>query len=143
MRVWGAVDKSRGATSPGAISPRAASLGTASPPAADTLGSPRIPSNHAESVESDLKCCGMLTVHDPLSSLLAMAVRSIQQSGRRPILDDLDKRIIQCLQLDGRRPYAQIGRQLDVPEATVRQRAERLIGRGVVQIVGVTAPLAM
>jgi Lrp/AsnC family transcriptional regulator for asnA, asnC and gidA len=30
-----------------------------------------------------------------------------------------------------------------VPEATVRQRAERLIGRGVVQVVGVTDPLAM
>lgn len=72
-----------------------------------------------------------------------MAVRSIQQSGRPPVLDDLDKSIIQCLQLDGRRPYAQIGRQLKVPEATVRQRAERLIGRGIVQIVGVTDPLAM
>lgn len=72
-----------------------------------------------------------------------MAMRSIQQAGRRPVLDDLDKAIIQCLQLDGRRPYAQIGRQLKVPEATVRQRAERLISRGVVQIVGVTDPLAM
>lgn len=72
-----------------------------------------------------------------------MAVTKIQQPGRRPVLDDLDKAIIKCLQLDGRRPYAQIGRQLKVPEATVRQRAERLIGRGVVQIVGVTDPLAM
>ncbi len=72
-----------------------------------------------------------------------MAATKIQQPGRRPVLDDLDKAIIKCLQLDGRRPYAQIGRQLKVPEATVRQRAERLIGRGVVQIVGVTDPLAM
>ena len=72
-----------------------------------------------------------------------MAVRTIPQAGRRPVLDDLDKSIIKCLQLDGRRPYAQIGRELKVPEATVRQRAERLIGRGVVQIVGVTDPLAM
>jgi Lrp/AsnC family transcriptional regulator for asnA, asnC and gidA len=73
-----------------------------------------------------------------------VAMRSIQQpGGRRPVLDDLDKAIIKALQLDGRRPYAQIGRQLQVPEATVRQRAERLIGRGVVQIVGVTDPLAM
>jgi Lrp/AsnC family transcriptional regulator, regulator for asnA, asnC and gidA len=70
-------------------------------------------------------------------------MRSITQSGRRPALDDLDKAIIQCLQLDGRRPYAQIGRELKVPEATVRQRAERLISRGVVQVVGVTDPLAM
>jgi Lrp/AsnC family transcriptional regulator for asnA, asnC and gidA len=72
-----------------------------------------------------------------------MAMRSIPPPGRRPILDDLDKAIIKCLQLDGRRPYAQIGRELEVPEATVRQRAERLISRGVVQIVGVTDPLAM
>jgi Lrp/AsnC family transcriptional regulator, regulator for asnA, asnC and gidA len=72
-----------------------------------------------------------------------VAVRSITQPGRRPNLDDLDKAIIQCLQADGRRPYAQIGRELKVPEATVRQRAERLITRGVVQVVGVTDPLAM
>jgi Lrp/AsnC family transcriptional regulator, regulator for asnA, asnC and gidA len=72
-----------------------------------------------------------------------MAVRSIQPGGRRPALDDLDKAIIKCLQLDGRRPFAQIGRELKVPEATVRQRAERLISRGVVQVVGVTDPLAM
>jgi Lrp/AsnC family transcriptional regulator for asnA, asnC and gidA len=72
-----------------------------------------------------------------------MAMRSIQPNGRRPVLDDLDKAIIKCLQLDGRRPYAQIGRELQVPEATVRQRAERLISRGVVQVVGVTDPLAM
>lgn len=72
-----------------------------------------------------------------------MAVRNLSQPGRRPVLDDLDKAIIKALQLDGRRPYAQIGRQLKVPEATVRQRAERLITRGVVQIVGVTDPLSM
>jgi Lrp/AsnC family transcriptional regulator for asnA, asnC and gidA len=71
-----------------------------------------------------------------------MATRSVQSS-RRPSLDDLDKAIIKALQRDGRRPYAQIGRELRVPEATVRQRAERLIGRGVVQVVGVTDPLAM
>ena len=68
---------------------------------------------------------------------------SIASVGKRPVLDDLDKAIIRCLQLDGRRPYAQIGRELKVPEATVRQRAERLISRRVVQVVGVTDPLAM
>lgn len=72
-----------------------------------------------------------------------MAMRSIRPTGRRPALDDLDKSIIKCLQQDGRRPYAQIGRQLKVPEATVRQRAERLISRGIVQVVGITDPLAM
>jgi Lrp/AsnC family transcriptional regulator, regulator for asnA, asnC and gidA len=72
-----------------------------------------------------------------------MAMRSLTTAGGRPLLDDLDKAIIKALQLDGRRPYAQIGRELKVPEATVRQRAERLISRGIVQVVGVTDPLAM
>ena len=71
-----------------------------------------------------------------------MAIRAVS-TPRRPALDDLDKAIIKALQLDGRRPYAQIGRELRVPEATVRQRAERLIARGIVQVVGVTDPLAM
>jgi len=71
-----------------------------------------------------------------------MAIRAMS-TPRRPALDNLDKAIIKALQLDGRRPYAQIGRELRVPEATVRQRAERLIARGIVQVVGVTDPLAM
>ncbi|TMB48442.1 MAG: Lrp/AsnC family transcriptional regulator [Chloroflexi bacterium] len=71
-----------------------------------------------------------------------MAIRAVS-TPRRPALDNLDKAIIKALQLDGRRPYAQIGRELHVPEATVRQRAERLIARGIVQVVGVTDPLAM
>jgi Lrp/AsnC family transcriptional regulator for asnA, asnC and gidA len=72
-----------------------------------------------------------------------VAVSSIAKAAARPVLDDLDKAIIRRLQLDGRRPYARIGRELKVPEATVRQRAERLISRRIVQIVGVTDPLAM
>lgn len=73
-----------------------------------------------------------------------VGVRSIGAGGSpRGQLDDIDKAIIRCLQADGRRPYAQIGRELAVAEATVRQRAERLISRGIVQIVGVTDPLAM
>ena len=67
---------------------------------------------------------GKLTGRGRPATLRCMAMRSIQQpGGRRPVLDDLDKSIIKALQLDGRRPYAQIGRQLKVPEATVRQRA--------------------
>jgi Lrp/AsnC family transcriptional regulator for asnA, asnC and gidA len=62
---------------------------------------------------------------------------------QRPQLDTLDKAIIKALQLDGRRPFARIGRELGVAEATVRQRADRLMARGVVQVVGVTDPLAM
>jgi Lrp/AsnC family transcriptional regulator for asnA, asnC and gidA len=56
-------------------------------------------------------------------------------------ISELDKRIIEHLQEDGRRPYTQIAAELGVSEAAVRARTNRLIERGVLQIVGVTDPL--
>jgi Lrp/AsnC family transcriptional regulator, regulator for asnA, asnC and gidA len=55
-------------------------------------------------------------------------------------LDDLSKRIIEHLQEDGRRSYAAIGKAVGLSEAAVRQRVQRLIDGGVVQIVAVTDP---
>jgi Lrp/AsnC family transcriptional regulator, regulator for asnA, asnC and gidA len=55
-------------------------------------------------------------------------------------LDDIDKRIIEQLQQDGRRPYTQIAPVVGLSEAAVRQRVQRLIDSGVMQIVGVTDP---
>jgi Lrp/AsnC family transcriptional regulator for asnA, asnC and gidA len=55
-------------------------------------------------------------------------------------IDELDKRIIEQLQQDGRRPYTQIGPAVGLSEAAVRQRVQRLIDSGVMQIVGVTDP---
>jgi Lrp/AsnC family transcriptional regulator for asnA, asnC and gidA len=56
------------------------------------------------------------------------------------VLDDVDKRIIKQLQQDGRRPYTQIAPAVGLSEAAVRQRVQRLIDSGVMQIVGVTDP---
>ena len=56
------------------------------------------------------------------------------------VLDDVDKRIIEQLQQDGRRPYTQMAPAVGLSEAAVRQRVQRLIDGGVVQIVGVTDP---
>jgi Lrp/AsnC family transcriptional regulator for asnA, asnC and gidA len=56
------------------------------------------------------------------------------------MLDDVDKRIIEQLQQDGRRPYTQIAPAVGLSEAAVRQRVQRLIDSGVMQIVGVTDP---
>jgi Lrp/AsnC family transcriptional regulator for asnA, asnC and gidA len=56
------------------------------------------------------------------------------------VLDDVDKRIIEQLQQDGRRPYTQIAPAVGLSEAAVRQRVQRLIDSGVMQIVGVTDP---
>ncbi len=56
-------------------------------------------------------------------------------------LDDVSKAIIEQLQEDGRRSYAAIGKAIGLSEAAVRQRVQRLVDTGVVQIVAVTDPL--
>ena len=58
-----------------------------------------------------------------------------------PPLDEVSKKIIEQLQEDGRRPYAAIGAAVGLSEAAVRQRVQRLVRAGVVQIVAVTDPL--
>ncbi len=58
-----------------------------------------------------------------------------------PQLDDVSKAIIEQLQEDGRRPYASIGRAVGLSEAAVRQRIQRLLEAGVMQIVAVTDPV--
>ena len=72
--------------------------------------------------------------------------RSANGSRRRtrespPPLDEVSKNIIEQLQQDGRRPYAAIGVAVGLSEAAVRQRVQRLVRSGVVQIVAVTDPL--
>jgi Lrp/AsnC family transcriptional regulator for asnA, asnC and gidA len=59
---------------------------------------------------------------------------------QRQQLDDVSKRIIEQLQEDGRRPYASIGKAVGLSEAAVRQRVQKLIETGTVQIVAVTDP---
>ncbi|GHS89666.1 transcriptional regulator [Actinomycetota bacterium] len=56
-------------------------------------------------------------------------------------LDDISKAIIEQLQEDGRRAYASIGKAVGLSEAAVRQRVQRLVDTGVMQIVAVTDPL--
>ncbi len=58
-----------------------------------------------------------------------------------PPLDELSGAIIEQLQQDGRRAYARIGKAVGLSEAAVRQRVQRLIESGVMQIVAVTDPL--
>ena len=56
-------------------------------------------------------------------------------------LDDVSKAIIEQLQEDGRQSYATIAKQVGLSEAAVRQRVQRLLDSGVMQIVAVTDPL--
>ena len=56
-------------------------------------------------------------------------------------LDALDAKIITLLQVDGRRPTAEIARRLRVAEGTVRKRVDRLIGDQIIQIGAWADPL--
>ncbi|MEV6105761.1 Lrp/AsnC family transcriptional regulator [Streptomyces sp. NPDC051940] len=58
-------------------------------------------------------------------------------------LDAVSRAIIEQLQEDGRRPYAAIGKAVGLSEAAVRQRVQKLIEQGVMQIVAVTDPLTV
>lgn len=57
--------------------------------------------------------------------------------------DAVSKAIISQLQEDGRRPFATIGRAVGLSEAAVRQRVQKLIDSGTMQIVAVTDPLQL
>jgi len=59
------------------------------------------------------------------------------------VLDELSKQIIEQLQQDGRRSYASIGKAVGLSEAAVRQRVQRLIEVGAMQIVAVTDPMTL
>src|SRR5687767_16031446 len=58
-------------------------------------------------------------------------------------LDDVSKGIIEQLQQAGRRAYAAIGKVVGLSEAAVRQRVQRLVDNGVMQVVAVTDPLEL
>jgi Lrp/AsnC family transcriptional regulator for asnA, asnC and gidA len=72
-------------------------------------------------------------------------LRARSTEGRAPAIEisELDKRVIEHLQRDGRRPFTQIAADLNVSEATVRARTNRLIEHGILQVVGVTDPLKL
>ena len=93
-------------------------------------------------------------VHTPGTSALPdgpggdgpVASRNGRSPGRGPAgtaLDHLSKRIIEQLQEDGRRSYAAIGKAVGLSEAAVRQRVQRMVDAGVMQIVAVTDPMQL
>jgi Lrp/AsnC family transcriptional regulator for asnA, asnC and gidA len=59
------------------------------------------------------------------------------------VLDESDKAIIEQLQQDGRRPFTKIAKAVGLSEAAIRQRVQRLLDGGVMQIVAVTDPLML
>ena len=60
-----------------------------------------------------------------------------------PGLDKIDRAIIEQLQSDGRAPYTKLSTAVGLSEAAVRQRVQRLLENGVMQVVAVTDPLQL
>jgi Lrp/AsnC family transcriptional regulator for asnA, asnC and gidA len=75
---------------------------------------------------------------------MTIRIERVRPDGRVAVhLDDVSKAIIEQLQHDGRMPYASIGKAVGLSEAAVRQRVQRLLEAGVMQIVAVTNPLQL
>ena len=65
-------------------------------------------------------------------------------SRSKPVhLDDVSKAIVEQLQTDGRRSYAEIGKAVGLSEAAVSQRVQKLTDAGVMQVVAVTDPMQL
>lgn len=55
-------------------------------------------------------------------------------------VDDLDRKLIQALQIDGRAPFSRIGAVLGVSDQTIARRYRRLRSAGAARVVGQTDP---
>jgi len=78
----------------------------------------------------------------------AQPLRLAADSRRGPVaparrVDELDRRIIEALQHNGRESFRRIAARLGVSEATVRSRYARLVSEGMLQVVAVTNPLGL
>jgi Lrp/AsnC family transcriptional regulator for asnA, asnC and gidA len=58
-------------------------------------------------------------------------------------LDDKDLQIIESLQINGRTSYAELAETIDLSQAAIRLRVNRLLETGIVQIVAITDPLSI
>jgi Lrp/AsnC family transcriptional regulator, regulator for asnA, asnC and gidA len=58
-------------------------------------------------------------------------------------LDEIDLKVMEALQKDGRVAFAQIAEQLKVSPGMIRQRYNRLVDQGFLRVVAITNPLRM
>lgn len=61
----------------------------------------------------------------------------------KALFDEVDLRILEQLQDDGRKPFTKIAAEIGVSEATVRARIQRLTRRGVVKFVASVDPQSL
>lgn len=67
----------------------------------------------------------------------------MDQHNNKAAIDEVDRKIIEALQIDGRRPFTKLAAELGISEANVRQRVSNLIHNHVIQIVAITNPVKL
>src|SRR5262245_15503689 len=74
-----------------------------------------------------------------------MRSESLERGAVAPLrrVDDVDRRIIEALQSNGRESFRGIAARVGVSEATVRARYGRMTREGLLPVVGVTNPLGL
>jgi len=70
-------------------------------------------------------------------------MKRINSMGKRKIPDQIDCRMIELLQKDGRISNTDIAKKIGISEATVRTRLNRLIEEEYIQIVAVSNPIKL
>lgn len=66
-----------------------------------------------------------------------------ENGAKRVLMDELDRRIINILEENGRASNARIARSVGVSEGTVRRRLNRLIADTIIQVVALPDPKAL
>lgn len=62
---------------------------------------------------------------------------------RTKTLDELDRRIIKTLEVDGRASNAKVARDLGVSEGTIRRRLKTLLAKEIIRVVAYPDPVKM
>ncbi len=65
-----------------------------------------------------------------------------RMDGDPPVFDDLDRALVLALQEDGRASYAKLADLVNMSQAGVRVRVQRLLASGAIQIAAVADPFA-
>lgn len=80
-----------------------------------------------------------------ISEDLALGDQSLEKKPRGIASpdDDLNQSIIKLLQEDGRMPYKDVARALDVSEGTIRNRVQKMKQSGLLKIVALADPMVV
>ena len=78
-----------------------------------------------------------------MASPATISVDPVRTRGIASTEDDLNRAIIKMLQDDGRLPYKDIARALDVSEGTIRNRVQSMKRSGALKIVALADPMAI